>query len=57
MYVQMHFNELKQFIKTKLEVSDENFEALNKIEWFTVIVATNSKNQIKINTFLNNYLI
>jgi hypothetical protein len=39
----MHINELRRFIENKEEVSDELFEALNKIERFTTNAAINSK--------------
>jgi hypothetical protein len=48
---QMHYNELRQFIESKLEVSDELFEALNEIERFTTNATINIKTQTKINTF------
>jgi len=43
---------LRRFIENKGEVSDELFEALNKIERFTTNAAINSKTQTKINTYL-----
>lgn len=47
----MYYNELKQFIKNKPEVSDELYESLNKIERFTANAAIKSKISNKLNTF------
>lgn len=45
----MHYNKLRRFIENKLVVSDELFEALNKIERFSTNAVINSTTQTKIN--------
>lgn len=51
----MHYNKLRRFIENKPKDNNELFEALNKIQRFTLAVI-NSKTQTIINIFLNNFL-